>query len=167
MSWLQKVRNNPWYIFSSLGGHGLLNWMPDELYLKLAYRGFMGEKLDLKNPRTFNEKNQWLKIHDRNPLYCTLVDKYRVKPWVAERIGIENHETGDTGVPMDTKGNTSTRPIYVGNDVWFRRCKMVVPGAHIGVGRIVAAGAMVTKDLPPYSSLGVPTKVIGWWCERA
>ena len=90
MSWLQKVRNNPWYLFSSLGGHGLLNWMSDELYLKLAYRGFMGEKLDLKNPQTFNQKLQWLKLHDRNPLYNTLVDKYRVKPWVAERIGAEH-----------------------------------------------------------------------------
>lgn len=90
MGLLQNIRNNPWYIFCSLGGHGLLNWMPDDMYLKLYYRGFMGEKLDLANPRTFNEKIQWLKIHDRNPLYCTLVDKYRVKPWVAERIGAEH-----------------------------------------------------------------------------
>lgn len=90
MEWLRRIRNNPWYIFSSLGGHGLLNWMPDEIYLKLAYRGFLGEKLDLENPKTFNEKLQWLKIHDRNPFYSTLVDKYRVKAWVAEQIGVEH-----------------------------------------------------------------------------
>ena len=44
-------------------------------------------KFNLANPRTFNEKLQWLKLHDRNPLYNTLVDKYRVKSWVSEKIG--------------------------------------------------------------------------------
>lgn len=43
--------------------------------------------MNLENPQTFNEKLQWLKLHDRNPLYTTLVDKYRVKEWVAKRIG--------------------------------------------------------------------------------
>lgn len=45
--------------------------------------------LDLDDPRTFNEKLQWLKLYDRNPLYNTLVDKYAVKAWVAGRIGPE------------------------------------------------------------------------------
>lgn len=45
--------------------------------------------LDLDNPRTFNEKLQWLKLYDRNPLYTKLVDKYLVKEWVAEKIGKE------------------------------------------------------------------------------
>ncbi len=42
---------------------------------------------NLKNPQLFNEKLQWLKLHDRNPLYTTLVDKYAVKKWVADKIG--------------------------------------------------------------------------------
>lgn len=62
-------------------------WLSDETYVKLYYRFSMGKKLDLKNPRTFTEKLQWLKLYDHNPLYTTLVDKYAVKPWVAERIG--------------------------------------------------------------------------------
>lgn len=62
----------------------------DEAYLKLMFRAQLCEALDLENPQTFNAKLQWLKIHDRNPLYTTLVDKYRVKPWVAERIGAEH-----------------------------------------------------------------------------
>ena len=62
----------------------------DERYLKLLYRARIGRPLDLDTPRTFNEKLQWLKIHDRNPLYTTLVDKAEVKPWVAARIGWEH-----------------------------------------------------------------------------
>ena len=47
----------------------------------------MGFNLDLHHPRSFNEKLQFLKIYDKNPLYTTLVDKYLVKQWVAEKIG--------------------------------------------------------------------------------
>ena len=65
----------------------LLNYLPDEAYLKLKYRIRMGKKLNLKNPRTFNEKLQWLKLHDRKPEYTTMVDKAAVKALVAEKIG--------------------------------------------------------------------------------
>lgn len=65
----------------------LLNNLPDEAYLKLKYRIRMGKKLNLKNPRTFNEKLQWLKLHDRKPEYTTMVDKAAVKALVAEKIG--------------------------------------------------------------------------------
>lgn len=61
--------------------------LSDETYIKLYYRFSMGKKLNLKNPQTFTEKLQWLKLYDHNPLYTTLVDKYAVKSWVAERIG--------------------------------------------------------------------------------
>lgn len=63
------------------------NWMSDKFYVETEWRIVMGYKLDLKNPKTFNEKLQWLKLYDHNPLYTTLVDKLRVKDWVAEKIG--------------------------------------------------------------------------------
>lgn len=66
------------------------NMLPDPIFLKLCYRRRIGKKLDLKNPRTFNEKLQWLKLHDRNPLYTVLVDKYAVKDYVAEKVGGEH-----------------------------------------------------------------------------
>ena len=49
----------------------------------------MGKPLNLKNPQTFNEKIQWLKIHDRKPVYTTMVDKYATKEYVANIIGEE------------------------------------------------------------------------------
>ncbi len=69
----------------------------DASYLKVRYWLLMGEKLDLKNPHTFNEKLQWLKLHNRNPLYTTLVDKYAVKNWMAEKLG-EEHVVPTLGV---------------------------------------------------------------------
>lgn len=80
---------DPRRIVASLGGRGFLNWMPDALYLKIAFPTFTGYKLDLKNPKTFNEKLQWLKLHDRNPAYTQMVDKYAVRDYIARKIGEE------------------------------------------------------------------------------
>lgn len=64
--------------------------LPDRLYLGLWYWVRMGYRMDFKHPRTYNEKLQWLKLHDRNPLYRTLADKAEVKAWAAERIGAQH-----------------------------------------------------------------------------
>lgn len=63
--------------------------LPDKAFLKLQYRLILGKKLNLKNPQTFNEKLQWLKLYDRNPDYIPLVDKYEVKKYIKEMIGEE------------------------------------------------------------------------------
>lgn len=63
------------------------HWMSDKFYLSTLFRQVMGYKINWKNPKTFNEKLNWLKINDRNPLYTKLVDKYEVKQWVADIIG--------------------------------------------------------------------------------
>ena len=73
--------------FVSFGARGYLNWLPGDAYLKILYQIRTGKKLELKDPRTFNEKLQWLKLHDRKPDYSRMVDKYEAKQYVAERIG--------------------------------------------------------------------------------
>lgn len=60
---------------------------PDKLYLMILYRLRMGKKLNLKNPKSFNEKLQWLKLYDRKPEYTKMVDKYEAKLYVAKIIG--------------------------------------------------------------------------------
>ena len=60
-----------------------------ETYLRWRWMVKMGYPLPLDNPQTFNEKLQWLKVHDHNPLYSTMVDKYRVKEYVAQKLGAE------------------------------------------------------------------------------
>lgn len=62
---------------------------PDRIYLKLLFRIMMGQKLDLKNPMSFNQKLQWLKLFDRKQEYTQMVDKYAVKQYVAAKIGEE------------------------------------------------------------------------------
>lgn len=83
---LKTFLHNPW-IF----GQKMVFWTrwlwSDEVYLRLYYFFCMKKFLHLKNPETYNEKLQWLKLYDRNPMYSTLVDKYEVKKIVAERIG--------------------------------------------------------------------------------
>ena len=60
-----------------------------KLYLRLLFRLKMRRKLDLKNPKTFSEKLQWLKLYDHRPEYTTMVDKYAVKEYVANIVGDE------------------------------------------------------------------------------
>lgn len=61
----------------------------DELYLKILFRLKMGYPLNLRTPRTFNEKLQWLKLYNRKPEYTQMVDKHAVKEYVAKLIGEE------------------------------------------------------------------------------
>lgn len=63
--------------------------LSDRYAIEQQWKRSMDYPLDLKNPKTFCEKLQWLKLHDRNPLYYKLVDKYEVKSWVANLIGSE------------------------------------------------------------------------------
>ena len=63
--------------------------IPDKQFLKWNYKLIMGHNLDLKNPKTYNEKLQWLKLNDRNPEYTKMVDKIEAKNYVASIIGEE------------------------------------------------------------------------------
>lgn len=76
-------------IFDALNYRKMLNWLPDKVFLNAAFRARFGRKLDLKNPKTFNEKLQWMKLYNRNPVYTMMVDKYLVRNYVREIIGEE------------------------------------------------------------------------------
>ena len=70
-----------------LGQNGLLNFVPDKVYLKAVFKAETGYPLNLEKPRTYNEKLQWIKLYDRNPEYTILVDKYRVREFISKTIG--------------------------------------------------------------------------------
>lgn len=86
---IRKLINNPYKIVTYLAARGVLNWVPDKYYLKLMYRGRVGKKLNLEEPTTYNEKLQWLKLYNRNPIYTNMVDKYEVRNYISETIGEE------------------------------------------------------------------------------
>ena len=70
-------------------GKKVVAFIPDKLWLTWRFKQRLGYKMDWKNPKTFNQKLQWLKVYDRNPEYTKMVDKYEAKKYVAERIGEE------------------------------------------------------------------------------
>lgn len=85
---INLLKHNRGEFFASILMH--LNFLfPDKLYLSLLFRFKMGYWMDWKNPKTFSEKLQWLKLYDRKPVYTTMVDKYAVKEYVAKIIGKE------------------------------------------------------------------------------
>lgn len=88
-STLRKYMRKPCLIFKNLGYKEFLNWIPDTLYLKISYYLSSGKRLDLKNPKTFNEKLQWLKLNYRTPIMTQCVDKYEVRTYVENTIGSE------------------------------------------------------------------------------
>ena len=66
-----------------------LTFLPDKLYLRLMFHLKMGYRLNLKNPQTFSEKLQWLKLYNRKPEYTMMVDKNAVKGYVSSLLGEE------------------------------------------------------------------------------
>lgn len=67
----------------------LARLLPDKMYLSLKFYKYFGRFPNWKDPKTYNEKLQWLKLHDRNPEYTMMVDKYAVKEYVSGIIGEE------------------------------------------------------------------------------
>ena len=72
-----------------LNSRGLLNFIPDKFIISYMYYKTFKKKINLREPKTFNEKLQWLKLNDRNPLYTKLVDKILVKEYISDNIGEE------------------------------------------------------------------------------
>lgn len=65
----------------------ILGLIPDSLYLHLRYYMHTKKKLNLRNPKRFNEKLQWLKLYNRRPEYTVMVDKYLVRDYIKDKIG--------------------------------------------------------------------------------
>lgn len=70
-----------------LGAKGYLPLLSDGQYLKIKYKYIMNKKLDINNPRTFNEKLQWLKLYNRRNEYTMMVDKYEVRNYIGRELG--------------------------------------------------------------------------------
>jgi len=60
-------------------GKKLVALIPSKPWLSYRFKQKMGYSMDWKNPQTYSQKLQWLKVYDRNPLYTTLVANYEVK----------------------------------------------------------------------------------------
>jgi maltose O-acetyltransferase len=76
-------------------------------------------------------------------------------------IYTSNHSFDRIDVPMRTQGNAEKRPVVIADDVWIGARVIILPGVTVGTGAILAAGSVVTKDVPPFAIVGGnPARVI-------
>lgn len=87
------IKNNPSSISALICDNirrtRLSHLIPDKVFLKWVYKTHLHKSLDFRNPKGFNAKLQWMKIYDRKPEYVALVDKLKVKEYIAQKIGAE------------------------------------------------------------------------------
>lgn len=97
---------------------------------------------------------------------CTFMDEGGIK--IGNNVGIS---ANCTFIAVDHPGNPLLldkwvdipKPIVVENDVWIGANAVIMPGVTIGKGAIIGAGAIVTKDIPPYAvAVGQPARVVKW-----
>lgn len=77
----------PGKIYACLAFKGCFNYLNDEKYCERLFKAETGRKLDLLNPKSFNEKLNWLKLNDRKPIYTTMVDKIEGKKYIEKVLG--------------------------------------------------------------------------------
>ena len=102
--------------------------------------------------------------HTRIGLHNTIIGPVEIGNHVNLAQGITvtalNHNFSDTNKKIDEQG-VSTNPVTIEDDVWVGANAVILPGVTIGEHCVIAAGAVVTKDVPPHSLVaGVPAKVI-------
>ena len=102
--------------------------------------------------------------HTRIGIHNTIIGPVTIGNHVNLAQGITvtalNHNFSDLNKRIDEQG-ISTQPVTISDDVWIGANAVILPGVTIGQHAVVAAGAVVTKDVPPYSIVaGVPAKVI-------
>lgn len=89
---LRKIHtflHTPRIVMKKFEGSAFFRFLPDKTALKIQYKNRFLQELDLNNPKSFNEKLQWLKLYNRRPEYTKMVDKYEAKKYVASIIGEE------------------------------------------------------------------------------
>ena len=102
--------------------------------------------------------------HTRIGLHNTIIGPVTIGSHVNLAQGITvtalNHNFEDTNQRIDEQG-ISTTPVTIEDDVWIGANAVILPGVHVGNHCVVAAGAVVTKDVPAHSLVaGVPAKII-------
>ena len=102
--------------------------------------------------------------YTRIGIHCTVIGPVCIGNNVNLAQGITvtalNHNFEDSSRRIDEQG-ISTKPVVIGDDVWIGANAVILPGVTIGRHVVVAAGAVVTKDIPDYSLVaGIPAKVI-------
>lgn len=141
-SWLRV-----WYVSK------ILKLMPYDKRSKIEYNVYLsnGKGISIGRNCRINE-NVFIQ-------QAKIGDNVLIAPFVA--ILSVSHVHKDIGVPIVLQGDTKSNPPIIEEDVWIGRNAVIMPGIKIGKGSIIGAGAVVTKNVIPYSVMGgVPAKLI-------
>lgn len=149
------------------------SWLPQSRRMKFArilrcffakhVIDFCGENVNIEKYASFtpnisigNNSGIGIRCEINGPV--TIGNDVMMGPEVV--IYTRGHAHMRTDITMRAQGSLEARPVTIGNDVWIGRRVIILPGVNIGDGCIIGAGAVVTKDIPPYSiAAGVPAKI--------
>ena len=129
-----------------------------------------GKKVNIEQNALFSGKvslGDYSGIGINAKIYGTCIIGDYVMMGTDVTIITRNHRFDALDKPMMFQGFEEEKPVVIGNDVWIGDRAMIMPGVHIGNGCIVAAGSVVTHDVPDYAIVGgVPAKVIRYRNEE-
>lgn len=149
-------------------------WLPISPHLKMAKRirafwakrivDFCGNNVNIEKNAAFtpalkigNNSGVGINCEMNGPV--TIGDNVMMGPEVV--VYTTRHKHDRTDITMIQQGMDTPLPVSIGNDVWIGRRVMIMPGVNIGDGCVIAAGAVVTKDIPDYCIAGgVPARVV-------
>lgn len=139
-----------------------------------AFRAFVGRRLlaqcgdrvNIEHGATFGRGDKiWLGHDSDLGIDCDLRGEVHIGnysfmgPEVI--IWTTNHRIDRLDIPMMHQGTTPEQPVWIGNDVWIGTRAILLAGVHVGDHAVVAAGAVVTKDVPEWAIVGGnPARVI-------
>lgn len=137
--------------------------------------GFYGKKIDM-TPPIYISNPQNVFLYGNNGLGDAIILTTNAKFVMKENSGaafglrvFSGNHARIIGIPYrfvteNIKPSGLDKDIIVESDVWIGANVTLLAGVHVGRGATISAGAVVTKDIPPYSiSGGVPAKVIRFY----
>lgn len=119
------------------------------------FTSYAGGSLAIKNGAFFIAKDGYMNYD--SIIFCSKKIEIGEHTIIGERVKI----TDSNKHTINTENFKKEAPVIIGDHVWICNDATVLPGVTIGNGAVIAAGAVVTKDVPPYTLVGgVPAKVI-------
>ena len=151
-----------------------LNIFGKSFHIKIGYyvRGYLASKMISSCGKNINIErgakfNKTIKLGNNSGIgkncgigpQTIIGDNVMTAPEVI--IYTKNHKIDRIDIPMCKQGFDEIKPVIIEDDVWLGRRVMIMPGVTIGKGSVIGAGAVVAKNIPPYSiAVGNPAKVI-------
>lgn len=151
-------------------------WLPRSCYSDMSRkaRGFFAKRILCKAGRGINiehgatfgdevELGDYSGIGYRCELHGPVIIGSHVMMGPEVVAYTRNHVFDRVDIPMDTQGSSKSKPIIIEDDCWIGRRAIIMPGVVIGAHSVIAAGAVVTKSVPPFSVWGgVPAEHLKW-----